>query len=416
MSRGYPLGFRMYAATAVTGVLLTVSLAGGPAATPAPGGPRYEVWVIDQADAARGGARLYIYEGRRLEGGGTVTPEVVDLDAAARGVGDGPGVRPHMVEFDPTFTHAIISNVASGHVYVMRAQDRRIVASIDVGEQAHHAMASPDGRLIVVANQGGRRLARVRADFAAERFTYDRGEDLNLGVLEEPAHPDNRPICPVLHGRKVYVTLFGGGLYVVDYTSTPMRVLRAYGRDQVAPAGCGGMVVGDRIYVNSGTATSSDLYVFDAASDVLRRHLRLGWSGADGHGMVAVGGAGAAMHAGHSMGGAGARFLWMGNRASGNVVILSTAVDAFAGVIEGVGAAPDIMGISPDGRHVYVVLRGPNNLTGGPPAKGETPGVAVLEVLGEGRSGRRIAFHPIGDQTPGSPNDPHGLAVRLVRP
>ncbi|HEU4797632.1 MAG TPA: hypothetical protein VFT63_01820, partial [bacterium] len=54
---------------------------------------RYEVWVIDQADAARGGAKLYIYDGARLAGGQMPTPEVIDLNAGATGVGDGPGVR-----------------------------------------------------------------------------------------------------------------------------------------------------------------------------------------------------------------------------------------------------------------------------------------------------------------------------------
>ena len=126
----------------------------------------YEVWTIDQADAARGGARLYIYDGSRLASGQS-SPEVIDLNAAAAGVGDGPGVRPHMLAFSPGFTHAIISHVASGHVYVLRAADRKVVASIDVGEQAHHAEPSPDGAYILVANQNGKRLARIRADFSA---------------------------------------------------------------------------------------------------------------------------------------------------------------------------------------------------------------------------------------------------------
>lgn len=43
----------------------------------------YEVWTIDQADVGRGGARLYIYDGQRLEAGPTVgqtaPPQVVDL-------------------------------------------------------------------------------------------------------------------------------------------------------------------------------------------------------------------------------------------------------------------------------------------------------------------------------------------------
>ncbi len=361
---------------------------------------RYEVWAIDQADLGRGGSRLYIYDGQRMETGQPGQPQVMDLAASAAGVGDGMGIRPHMLAFNRTFSHGVIANVATGHVYVIRAADRTIVASIRIGEQAHHAEVSPDGSFILVANQNGKRLARIRADFAAERFTYTRADDLNLAALEDAAHPDNAPVCPVLFGGKAYVTLRGGGLYVVDHRSTPMRVLMEYGRTNVAPAGCGGVTMGDRVYINSGTATSSDLYAFDPGTDAMLKHLPLSWTGADGHGLVATG---------------GGRFLWMGNRAEHNIVVINTNRDAVVGLISGVGAAPDIMALSPSGRRVYVALRGPNNLTGGPTAKGETPGVAVVEVTDEGRGGRRIAFTPIGDQTPASPNDPHVVAVRVVR-
>lgn len=88
----------------------------------------------------------------------------------------------------------------------------------------------------------------------------------------------------------VYVTLRGGGLYVVDYRPTPMRVVKGYGREQVAPAGCGGAVAGGKLYINSGTATSSDLYVFDPQSAALLRRLNFAWAGADAHGLVVTGG------------------------------------------------------------------------------------------------------------------------------
>jgi hypothetical protein len=41
--------------------------------------------------------------------------------------------------------------------------------------------------------------------------------------------------------------------------------------------------------------------------------------------------------------------------------------------------------------------------------------MAALEVIDDGRTGRRIAAYPIGDQTPASHSDPHGLAVRHVQ-
>jgi DNA-binding beta-propeller fold protein YncE len=363
-------------------------------------GPRYEVWAIDQADVGQGGARLYIYDGQRLEANQTPTPEIIDLTSAAVGVGDGFGIRPHLLEWTSNQSHAVISNVATGHVYIMRARDRKIVGSIDVGEQAHHAAPTADGSLILAANQNGKRLARIRADFAAERFTYNRADDLNLGAMEDAAHPDNAPICPVVLRNKAYVTVRGGGIYVVDYRATPMRVLREYGRDRIAPAGCGALTLGERVYVNSGTATSSDIYVLDATSDQILKHLRLAWTGSDLHGMIPI---------------AGGRFLWVANRADSNMVVVNTNRDAVVGVFGGFGAAPDLMALSPSGRRVFLTLRGPNNLTGGPTAKGETPGVAILEVTDEGRGGRRVGFLPIGNQTPASPNDVHTVNVRVVR-
>jgi DNA-binding beta-propeller fold protein YncE len=382
-------------------VVALVLLAGLVATTPLQGqAARYEVWTIDQADAARGGARLYIYDGQRLESGQAGSPEVINLDAAAAGVGDGPGVRPHMIAFTSDYAHAIISNVASGHVYVMRTSDRRIIASIDVGEQAHHAEPSPDSQWILVANQNGKRFARIRADFAAGRFAYNRTDDVNLGAMESPGTPDNAPVCPLIVGGKAYVTVRGGGLYIIDYRSTPMRVLRSYTREQVAPAGCGGAMARDKVYINSGTAETADLYVFSPATDALMKSLRLSWAGADGHGMLAVG---------------GGRYLWMGNRATSTIVVINTERDVMAGFITGFGTAPDIMALSPSGGHVFIALRGPNNLTGGPSAKGETPGFAVLQVLDGGRSGRRTVFVPIGDQSPASPVDPHTMGVRVVR-
>lgn len=384
---------RWFVAFAIVAVLIMTA---GPVATEAQAG-RYEVWVIDQADAARGGAKLYIYDGTQLAAGQPAAPEIVDLTAGATGVGDGPGVRPHMLAFSPGFTHAIISNVVSGHVYVMRASDRKIVASIDVGEQAHHAEATPDGAYILVANQNGKRLARIRADFGGERFTYNRTDDLDLGAIQDAAHPDNAPICPIVTAEAVYATLRGGGLYVVDYRTTPMRIVRAYGRDQVAPAGCGGASAGGKIYINSGTATSSDLYVFDPRTNALLKRVNFAWAGSDAHGLVAPG---------------SGRYLWMNNRADWNIVIVSTSSDSLAGFITNLGGAPDIMAASPDGRYVFVSMRGPNNLTGGPTAKGDKPGFAVFEVNGGGSGGRRVALVPIGDQTPASPSDPHAIEVR----
>ncbi len=358
----------------------------------------YEVWVVDQANPQQGGDRLYIFS----PGAWTEARETHYLWERAEGVGDGPGTRPHLLTFNATHSHGLLANVASGHVYVIRTADRAIVASVDVGEQAHGAVASPDGSQILVSNQNGKRLARIRSNFATETFAHDAAADLDLAALENPDQPDNAPICPTMYvgdSGKAYVTLRGGGLYVVDTNATPMQVTRQFTRDEIAPAGCGGIAHDGRVYVNSGSPTDGHIYVFDGATDDLLKTIPTGTYGTDAHGMVIVGG----------------RYLWMSNRGDGdNIVILDTATQEIVGAIDGVGAAPDILDVSPSGDLVFATLRGPKNLTGGPSAVGETPGVAVLLVDGAGAAGRRVSFIPIGMQGPASPADPHAVAVRRL--
>ena len=384
--------FRLALVTGPIALLLTLASVAGAQHT------AYELWVVDQANVAQGGDILYVY----TPGSWTNPSEMVHLSERATGVGDGPGVRPHLLAFNSTHSHALLANVASGHVYVIRTADRSIVASIDVGDQAHGAMASPDDRWILVANQNGKRLARIRADFAAEQFVYEPEADLDLKALEDDGHPDNAPICPVMYvgaGGKAYATMRGGGLYIVDTLATPMAVTRDYARDQVGPAGCGGLAVGDRVVVNSGSAASGNLYVFDAATDDLLASKATTQWGTDAHGTALVGG----------------RYLWVANRGDGdNVVVIDTHSFEVVGTIGDVGAAPDMMDLSPSGDLVFMTLRGPQALTGGPSAIGSTPGVAIVLVENGGASGHRVAFIPIGSQDASSRADPHALAVRRM--
>jgi DNA-binding beta-propeller fold protein YncE len=388
---------RSFSAVLLAAATATASLA--PAPAPA-GADTYELWVVDQANPQQGGDRLYIF----TPGSWDAPREAHYLWELAEGVGDGPGTRPHLLTFNAEHTHGLLANVASGHVYVIRASDRTVVASIDVGEQAHGAVASADGAQILVANQNGKRLARIRSDFAAEAFDHEADADLDLAALENPAQPDNAPICPTMYvggTSKAYVTLRGGGLYVVDTAATPMQVTRRYTKDEVAPAGCGGIVHAGKVYVNSGSPTDGHIYVFDAATDDLLKTIPTGSFGTDAHGMVVV----------------GDRYLWMSNRGDGdNILILDTTTDEIVGKIDDVGAAPDILDVSPSGDLVFATLRGPKNLTGGPSAVGETPGVAVLRVDAAGAAGGRVGFIPVGMQGPASPADPHAVAVlRLGR-
>lgn len=398
----------------------------------------YEVWAIDQADSTNdGGGRLYIYQGRDLTASGTVTPrpEVIDLGGAARTLcmeqtGSAPR-RPHMLFFNAQHSHMVLAFVATGHVLFMDTESRRPLACIDVGDQAHAAVPAPNGDYVVVANQNGKLLQRIRTDYANNRFALEDLATLDLVRCTTPSgaacqdaalRPDNAPICPVIEpdGRFAFVTLRGGGLLVVDATATPMAVVAEYDRTTVAPNGCGGATIGNRLYINAGGGTAatplrSELYQFPigpfpimagSANTPAPAHIFSQSGRVDSHGAVAVPGA----------------MLWVADRAANKVVvvdaILSRVVNEFslAGTLSD-DPAPDLMDIAPTGDWVFIALRGPNPLTANVPAVnnavGSTPGVMVVRITAGGMSGEVARIARISTIVQGmEAADPHGIGVR----
>jgi DNA-binding beta-propeller fold protein YncE len=245
----------------------------------------HEVWVIDQSDTtADGGGTLYIYTGEFLAGAAApnAVPEVIDLGGAARNrclaqTGTAPR-RPHMIEMNAAHSHAIIAFVATGQVLFMDAATRTPLTCVDVGLQVHAAMPTPDQRYVVVANQNGKLLQRIKTDYGANAFQLEDGATLDLANGTTPSgaprqdpslRPDNAPICPIIESasRFAFVTLRGGGLFVVDVTATPMAIVAEYDQDTVHPNGCGGAEATGKIYINSGGGTAAnplepDLYAF----------------------------------------------------------------------------------------------------------------------------------------------------------
>jgi hypothetical protein len=141
--------------------------------------------------------------------------------------------------------------------------------------QAHAAFWTPDGRGVIVANQNGKLLERINYDPATGSFTHDTGATLNLATCRtpngfpcesatpvstaDPQHlgphnrPDNAPVCPIVSfNNKVFVTLRGGGLFVVDPETRPMSIVAEYGNMLMGRDGCGGIQVGDKMYLNGG--------------------------------------------------------------------------------------------------------------------------------------------------------------------
>ncbi len=403
----------------------------------------YEVWIVDQSDTRDdGGGTLYIYPGPALEGAAAAKakPEVIDLGAAARSLclattGTAPR-RPHMLTLNAAHSYAIVSFVATGHVLFMEAATRTPIACIDVGAQAHAAFPAPDESYVVVANQNGKLLQRIQTDYGNATFQLAPAATLDLATCTTPSgaacqgalRPDNAPICPVIDAssRFTFVTLRGGGLFVVDSTASPMAIVAEYDASTVHPNGCGGMEAAGRMFINSGGGTAAnpleaDLYAFpmsgiDAtpnppntpAPSVVFSHDSRGF--VDSHGTVLT---------------KDQRFLWVADRAANRVVVVDTASASVVGEFGLAGAvsadpAPDLMGIAPAGNRVFAALRGPNPLTanvaGVGNAVGATPGLGIMRVTESGRTGVLQAIAPISHVVNSVERaDPHGIAVRQTK-
>lgn len=389
----------------------------------------YELWVLDQADTAPGGGgALYVFRGADLTGERAPAPAItVNLAEAALGVGDGIGRRPHMLDFNRTGTHGVIAYVASGHVQVVRASDRKVVASIRMTAgaggaiQAHAAMVTPDDAAIVVVNQNGKKLQRIRADFRADRYALDAAADLDLGALQDATHPDNAPIWPVPtpDGRFIVVTLRGGGAYVVDFAASPMRVVASVGNDVLAPNGFAGVGRGNDLWLTAGGGTAAApnvyrVYHVDVAGlpGTFKPEPQFDRSGAvDAHGLVLM---------------PSGRYFWLADRAANTIDIfevsprrLAGSMSLATGPLQGKRPAPDLLDVSPDGSLVFATLRGKEPLTGNVPAAGnavgDSPGVLILRSVDAGKSGELRLHIPLALAAGASIVDPHGIRVRPIR-
>ena len=434
---------RVYFCLLISTLAVLVTFVGGPAAAgdgEVDNDAGYEVWVIDQSNTKDednngtmdSGGTLYIYQGDDLEGNDAplAVPETVDLGGAARNLclaqtGTAP-VRPHMFFFNGGRTHAVIAFVATGHVLFMNTETKTPLQCLDVGVQAHAAVPSNDQTFIVVANQNGRLLQRINTNYATNTFTLDNAATLNLSTCTTPSgapcqdpvlRPSNRPICPVIDesDNLTFVTLAGGGLFVVNSRTNPMSIIGEYDQNTVHPEGCGGVQANGRMYINSGGPLEADLYAFPLsgyssanppntpAPTLIYTH---DGTASDSHG---------ATRTRHD------RYLWVGERFGNNITVVDTSSNVVVSQFSLAGPvsndpAPDLMDISPSGNRMFVTLRGPNPLTGNNPtfnnASGSTPGIGIIRVEQDGRRGTFFARVPISHVVDGIERaDPHGLRV-----
>jgi hypothetical protein len=404
---------------------------------------QHEVWLIDQSDTrADGGGTLYIFDGESVagEGGKNHLPEVIDLGADARDqailqTGSAPR-RPHMIFFNTAQTHAVVAWVVTGHVTFFDAVTRAPLHTIDVGAQAHAAVPTADQKYVIVANQNGKLLHRISTDYANNAFVLDPAATLDFvagvtpnGIPRQEAgvRPDNAPICIGIgpDSRSAFVTLRGGGLFVVDVTTTPMSIIAEYDMEHIHPHGCGGVYANGKMYVNAGAGATpgheheSVLYSFRIDEFPAAPAFNLPNTPvpvvayqsehageADAHGATLTRGG----------------YLWMADREANLIAVIDTETDTLVSEFSLENAvtpdpAPDLMALAPSGNRAYISLRGPFPQSGAHLAIGSTPGLGVLRVQANGRA---VGFQSVIRVSHPAPNgaelaDPHAIAVRSVK-
>jgi len=433
---------------------------------------RSEVWSIDQSDSSGKayGGTIYIWDAKDLEKvNKAAVPEKVDLGGAAATLcmaetGANP-VRPHMLTMNKANTHAIVSFVASGHVLFMNASTRQPIKCIRTSlgstnaRQVHQSFPSPDETYVAVANQNGKLYERINTNYATNTFTLDNAARIDLATCTTPngvpcqhvdIRPDNAPICPIIESNGVlnFVTLRGGGLFVIDAKSTPMRIVAEYDKSTVHPNGCLGAQVGNKMYLDSGGGTAANLYEADlyafplgpgkyspfnpVNSPLPKVVFSNDVDGADSHG--------AALTKHNS-------YLWVADRGRNFISVVDTATDLVANAInlepwlrlpgrerviptpemlQNTGhcghfspdPTPDLLVLSPEGTHMFMTFRGPNPLSGDPHVStGATPGVGVLKITEGGRSGVFEAIAPMTNKDANGVEraDAHAIWVRIVK-
>lgn len=383
---------------------------------------RFEVWALDQADSVKGkgGGLLYIWSSEAIGSRPAATkPTVIDLAAAAEAANCAVAKRPHMLRGNHAGppTHAIISNVASGHIQFVDIASRKIVGCVEDNGNAHAAEAAPDDTMVIVADLGGQKLHKIETDY--RRNSFKRVETLSLATEQLKAAVGTPEVKPVCHNftadsRLAYVTLAGGGVLVVDVGTgdggIPMKVAYAYPKKTVPGIGCGAFRLPEERMVTNGESGAKGgddfLFVFDtrgALSGKFPDPVKIELPGEDTH------------SAAFCVDKKGNEHMLALMRVSNDVNVVELRTNRVAATRS--IARPFSPDPKPDvgemiGNRLFVALRGANPLTAIDALKNpaRTPGVAILTVSEDCHS----VSWKASDLMPMKNNpaaDPHGLNV-----
>lgn len=259
---------------------------------------------------------------------------------------------------------------------------------------------------------------------------------------------NNVPICPITSSNNNgYVTLGGGGLFVVKLNTTPMKIIGEYGNAVINGAGCGGVQNKNLMFLNTGVSAGGSgfdqstfgLYALDDAKfstssppmqntpmpiQVFKDPTNTNTIGnVDGTRIEDETGQLPAMTTRRDSHGAGAtidgKFVHVFDRIQNVVEVFSTKTllrvntydlvskDGQSGrdgpsgpclgnsVTDDAGLplndpTPDILEVTPDGKYFAVAFRGPKPVSVPHSAQGSCPGVGIVKITNEGKSGRLV--------------------------
>ncbi|KAJ3184368.1 hypothetical protein HDU85_001673 [Gaertneriomyces sp. JEL0708] len=409
----------------------------------------YEVWVLDQSDSVdrtNTSSQLpyggYIHIVAPVSEDDFVVADTIDLstDTAVlcmAKTGAFP-VRPHMVSFDPSASYAAVAFVASGHVVFFDAASRKPMACLRTREgangsrQAHMAYIA-DSQYTLVANQNGKYFERIRTNYVNGTFEWDGAIDLagcvtsnGIACEDSVLRPDNAPICVTSpkHSTNTFVTLRGGGMFVVDYAT--MEIVGEYDTSVIAGNGCGAVEVGPWTMIDSGGGTASNLYGFEvyrfpstgfstSNPPNVPTPLTLATDVANGNGTTLQRDAHGAVQLKN-------RYVWVFDRAANTVTTFDFESNERKPMSEfslvgklSQDPTPDIAVVSPDGRNVFVALRGQKPLSGDPHVSiGSTPGLGIIHVDSVKKGTLYDILHMDNFVAGENYADPHGVALRCV--
>jgi len=261
--------------------------------------------------------------------------------------------------------------------------------------------------------------------------------------------PNNVPVCPIpSSGGNAYVTLGGGGMFVLTYDDTPMKIVGEYSDRVVNGAGCGGVEAQGTVFINGGVSAGSAGYnqntftvyalddaEFDANIDDPKENTPFPsqvFKGADNtntlgniDGTTDIDGSGQLPAYTTRRDSHGAvvtldgKYIHVLDRIQNIVEVFDAATeervntydlvskDGKSGREGPAGAclrhsvlddmdlprndpAPDLLEITPDGKYLMIAFRGPNPVTVAHSAQGSCPGVGIVEVTEGGESGRIV--------------------------